>query len=244
LSNLVFLVTPYQSQPSWIRQNYNNGDISFSGNFTFPAGNPVDFLPKNAGVGRHAMTYRISNGSCTNEITDSIQVIPAPSPIGIPDSMCRNQTFADFYRHTLYSQRDSSYNIALGINYKDTTNIISVYTTNGPNAGLTVFPSSLNLERYNYNPAPVPANTDTLKMEYWYKKIERINGIPVDTIMYIVGSIVTPIFIENPFNVEIIDTIVNSQYCEEDELYLLAGSCPNPPCRGIFTLQGIVFEES
>ena len=236
LSNLVFRVTPYQSQPSWIRQNYNNGDISFSGNFTFPAGNPVDFLPKNAGVGKHAMTYRISNGSCTNQVTDSIQVIPAPSPIGIPDSMCRTQTFANFGRQTgLYSYSDGApIGIMPDINFQDTINIIRVYSTNGPNTGLTVVNPNLNLEQYNYNPAAVVGNLDTLKVEYWYKKVEYINTIPVDTVEYIVGSIVTPIYIEDPFTVDIIDTIVSNVYCEVDQLYLLAGS----PSGGTFTLQG------
>jgi len=52
--------------------------------------------------------------------------------------------------------------------------------------------------------------------------------------MYIVGSIVTQIYIEDPFTVDIIDTIVSNVYCEVDQLYLLAGS----PSGGSFTLQG------
>jgi large repetitive protein len=236
LSNLVFRVYPYQSQPSWIRNNYNQGSISFNGNFTFPAGNPVDFLPKNAGVGKHAMTYRIHNGVCMNSKTDSIQVIPAPNSIGIPDSMCRTQSFANFGRHTgLYSYFDGP-NIAIqpGIFFSDTINIINVYSTTGPNEGLTVVSPALNLEQYNYSPLAVTNNSDTLKMEYWYKKVEYISGVPVDTIMYIVGSIVTPIYIEDTFAVDIIDSIVANVYCEVDQLYLLAGS----PSGGIFTLEG------
>lgn len=236
LENLVFRVYPYAAQPSQWTSAAVGGSISFAGNYTFPAGNPLDFLPKNAGVGKHAMTYRIHNGVCMNSKTDSINVIAAPNPIGIPDSMCRTQTFANFGRQLgLYSYFDGP-NIPIlpGVFFSDTTNIIRVSTTAGPNAGLTVIGSAINLEQYNYNPAAVPGNFDTLRVEYWYKKIERVGGVPVDTIMYIVGSIVTPIFIETPFPVDIIDSIVANVYCEVDQLYLLAGS----PSGGVFSLQG------
>jgi hypothetical protein len=231
LENLVYRVYPYTAQPS---QWAAIGSIGFSGNFTFPAGNPADFLPDNAGIGKHAMTYSIQNGNCINTKLDSIQVIAAPNSIGIPDSICRNQTFANFGRQTgLYSYFDGpNIPIQAGVFFSDTINFIRVSTSSG--AGLTTINNALNLEQYNYSPAAVPANFDTLRLEYWYKKIERVGGLAVDTIEYIVGSVVIPIFIENPFVVDIIDSIVPNTFCEVNQLNLLAGT----PNGGIFTLQG------
>lgn len=234
LSNLVYRVYPYTAQPSQWEQFGRS--IGFSGNYVFPAGAPIDFLPVNAGLGKHPMTYIINNGTCSNSKTDTIEVILAPNPIGIPDSMCRTQTFANFGRQLgLYQYYDGpNIPIQAGVFFSDTINRLVVTSTTGPNAGLTVVGSAINLESYNYSPLAVPSNYDTLKVEYWYRKVEYVGGLPVDTIQYIVGSIITPIFIEDTFAVDIIDSIVQNIYCEEDQLYLLAGS----PNGGVFTLLG------
>ncbi|WP_041329443.1 T9SS type A sorting domain-containing protein [Saprospira grandis] len=231
LKNLVYRVFPYSAQPS---QWESVGTIGFSGSFTFPAGAPVDFLPPNAGLGKHAMSYVINNGACQNSVEDSIEVIEAPLSIGIPDSICRTQTFANFGRETgRYNYFDGpNIPIQAGVSFSDTINIMVVGNTAG--AGLTTINPATNLEEFNYNPAAVPGNYDTLSLEYVYRKVEYVFGAPVDTVEYVLGSIITPIFIEDTFQVEIIDSIVNNIYCEEDELYLLAGA----PSGGVFTLAG------
>ncbi|WCL81813.1 T9SS type A sorting domain-containing protein [Saprospira sp. CCB-QB6] len=231
LKNLVYRVYPYSAQPS---QWEAVGTIGFSGSFTFPAGAPIDFLPPNAGLGTHAMTYVINNGGCENSVEDSIEVIEAPQSIGIRDSICRTETFANFGRETgLYSYFDGpNIPIQAGVSFSDTINIMVVGNTAA--AGLTTVNSATNLEEYNYDPTAVPGNYDTLSLEYVYRKVEYVFGTPVDTVEYVVGSIVTPIFIEDTFQVEIIDSIVNDIYCEENELFLLGGA----PSGGIFTLSG------
>jgi len=230
LSNLVYRVYPYQSQPSWIRRN-TNSNIGFSGNFTFPAGNPIDFLPSNAGVGKHAMSYIVQNGSCFNQITDSITVIPAPNSIGIPDSICRNQTFSSFGRSLpLFSYFDGP-NTGVFPSYilSDT-----IHQIRFSGLGLVQTSSTLNLEQFTYDPLLVPGANDLLSIEYWYKKIERRNGIPIDTIEYVVGSVKIPVFIDTVQSVDIIDSVVLNSYCEINQFYLLSGS----PSGGYFTLQG------
>jgi hypothetical protein len=233
--NLIYTVFPYSAQPSqWAAV----GNTGFFGNFTFPAGAPIDFLPATAGVGMHAMTYTIENGICSNSFTDSIEVIDAPNPINIPDSICRNQVFAPFAQQ-LGGIYDPDVNLAVGIQpgitIADTSNTFVVTTASG--TGLTFIPGVP--ERYSYDPSVVPSNTDTLFVEYWYKKVEYdisagAPGTPIDTIEYVIGSITIPIFIDTVSSVEIIDTLVDSVYCEVNELFLLAGS----PSGGFFTLNG------
>ena len=230
LSNLVYRAYPYSAQPNQWEQFGRS--IGFSGNYVFPAGAPVDFLPANAGIGKHAMSYVIKNGVCSNSRLDSIEVIPAPNPIGIPNVMCRTETFPNFGRQNGIYAWGFSAAFPPGAIMRDTTNILRVSTSSG--AGLTVISGATGLEQYNYSPLGVPGNYDTLKVEYWYKRVETVGGAPVDTTEFIRGSIITPIYIEDTFNVSIDTNIVNSIYCEENQLYLL-GASPN---GGIFTLWG------
>lgn len=226
LVDLVNIVQPYQSNPNVRTSNY-----SFSGSFTNPVGNPVYFLPATATAGKkYELTYSIHNGSCTKSVADSIGVIAPPLEnnmgTSLSDTMCRIDGNV-----TLQRYNNSNYTYSAlpkltgnpGIIYSDTANIFLISSTNN-NQGLTLVNPALGSERYTYNPANVTGNYDTLVIEYLYRRTSDslLTGAKIDTQEYIRGSIIIPIYIEDTFTVNIIDTVVQSVYCEEDEIKLLA----------------------
>lgn len=239
LTNLVSQTTPYAARPN--KQPLYTS--SFSGSFTNPAGNPTDFLPADAGVGRHALTYRIQSGDCINSVEDSVTVVPAPTPIPMPDTICRNYGTTPFAREIAvfpYGAPTVSYppNTAVA-SYTDEINIINV-TGQGVVAGNT----NLGSETYTYDPTLVAGNYDTLIIEYGFYRDEDtldVMGVPVDfdTLEYVVAQIIKPIYIEDLTPVNIIDTIVSSFYCQENTLHLLAGNPSNNAFGGgLFMLYG------
>lgn len=239
LTNLVAQTTPYAARPN--KQPLYTS--SFRGSFTNPAGNPREFLPANAGVGRHALTYRIQSGSCINSVEDSITVVPAPRPISMPDTICRNYGTTPFARQISrfpYGPPVTSYppNTAVA-SYTDEQNIISVTGT-----GVVPVSTTVGNETYLYNPTLVTGNYDTLVIEYRFYRDEDtldITGTPIDfdTLEYIVAQIIKPIYIEDVTPVNIIDTIVSPFYCQENTLHLLAGNpSSNAFGGGLFMLYG------
>lgn len=231
LTNLVYQVTPYEARPN--KQPLYTS--SFSGSFTNPAGNPTEFLPANAGVGKHALTYSIKSGICINSIEDSITVVSAPTPIAIPDTICRNNGTVNFGRDVAFSYNSPSVIFPTGgVTYMDTFHIMSV-------TGLGVSTGNTNpgAETFTYNPAGVTGNYDTLVIQYRYHRGEDTLGVNFDTLEYIVGQIIKPIYIEDLSSVAITDTIVSSFYCQEDVLHLLAASPSNNSLGGgLFMLYG------
>lgn len=239
LTNLVSQTTPYAARPN--KQPLYTS--TFSGSFTNPAGNPTDFLPADAGVGTHALTYRIQSGDCINSVEDSITVVPAPTPIPIPDTICRNYGTTSFAREIAvfpYGSPTTSYppNTAVA-SYTDEFNIISV-----TGAGVVAGNTNVGSETYTYNPTLVTGNYDTLIIEYGFYRDEDtldVMGVPVDfdTLEYVVAQIIKPIYIEDTVNVNIIDTIVSPFYCQENTLHLLAGNpSSNAFGGGLFMLYG------
>lgn len=226
LVDLVNVVMPYKSNPNVRTSNY-----SFSGSFTNPVGNPVYFLPATATAGqKYELTYSVHNGSCTKSVADSIRVIAPPleNNLGtsLSDTMCRIDG-----NFTLQRYNNSNYTYSAlpkltgnpAIVYADTANRFVIRSTNN-NQGLTLVNPALGSERYTYNPANVIGNYDTLVIEYLYRRTSDslLTGTKIDTQEYIRGSIVIPIYIEDTFTVNIVDTVVQSVYCEADEIHLLA----------------------
>ncbi|WMX16719.1 T9SS type A sorting domain-containing protein [Aureispira sp. CCB-E] len=241
LTNLVYQTTPYAARP-----NKQPLYVStFSGSFTNPAGRPTEFLPANAGVGTHALTYSIKSGDCINSVEDSITVVAAPTPIPMPDTICRNYGTTPFAREIArfpYSPPSVSYppNTAVA-SYTDELNIINV-----TGAGVTAVSSVPGNESYTYDPTLVSGNYDTLIIEYGFYRDEDTldvygsgNPVDFDTLEYVVARIVKPIYIEDLTPVNIIDTIVSPFYCQENILHLLAGNPSNNSFGGgIFMLYG------
>jgi hypothetical protein len=223
LTNLVYQTTPYAARPN--KQPLYTS--SFRGSFTNPAGNPREFLPANAGVGTHALTYRIRSGDCLNSVEDSITVVPAPTPIPMPDTICRNYGTTPFARQIAvfpYGPPSTFYppNTALA-SYTDELNILNV-----TGAGVTAVNTTVGNESYTYNPTIVAGNYDTLIIEYGFYRHEEVDSlgtiVPFDTLEYVVAQIIKPIYIEDLTPVNIVDTIVSSFYCQENTLHLLAGN--------------------
>lgn len=239
LTNLVTQTTPYAARPN--KQPLYTS--TFSGSFTNPAGNPTDFLPANAGVGSHALTYRIQSGDCINSVEDSIVVIPAPTPIPMPDTICRNYGTTPFAREITvfpYGAPTITYPPSTSVaSYTDELNIISV-------TGLGVVPGNTNVgsETYTYDPTLVVGNYDTLIIEYGFYRDEDtldVMGTPIDfdTLEYVVAQIIKPIYIEDLTPVNIVGTIVSPFYCQENTLHLLAGNpSSNAFGGGLFMLYG------
>lgn len=239
LTNLVYQTTPYAARPN--KQPLYTS--TFSGSFTNPAGSPTEFLPANAGIGSHALTYIIQNGDCINSVEDSVTVVPAPTAIPMPDTICRNYGTTPFSREIAvfpYGSPSTSYppNTAVA-SYTDELNLISV-------TGLGVVPGNTNAgsETYTYDPTLVAGNYDTLIIEYRFYRDEDtldVMGVPVDfdTLEYTVAQIIKPIYIEDLTPVNIVDTIVSPFYCQENTLHLLAGSPSNNAFGGgLFMLYG------
>ncbi len=238
LVDLVNVVMPYKSNP-----NVRPGDFSFSGSFTNPVGDPVYFLPATATAGQqYELTYTIENGTCSNSVADSILVINPPLEnnlgISLPDTMCRIhgdvtlQRYANSYYNYLAFPTFTGDPLLM---YADTANIFQISSTN-TNQGLTLVNGAVGSETYTYNPGNVTGNYDTLVIEYLFRRTtdSLLSGTKVDTQEYIRGSIIIPIYIEDTFSVNIVDTVVQSVYCEADEIHLLAADT----IGGYFMLYG------
>lgn len=229
LTNLIYSVSPYTSSPSQWQHGFR-----FSGSFTDPVGEPLNFLPSNAGVGTHPISYSIQNGVCSNSAVGNIVVINAPTPLAIADTICRSNPPVFFSRENLFGYNALTPTfIAPGVVYLDTFNILQVTSINS-NEGIDTLNPALGLEQYRYNPAAVTGNIDTIRITYSFTRIETVAGLPIDTIDYVIASITLPIYIEDTIDVEIIDTLVNTVYCEQNINYLMAGN----PFGGYFELQG------
>jgi len=240
LTNLVYRTFPYEARPN--KQPLYTS--TFSGSFTSPAGNPLNFLPKNAGVGNHPLTYSIQSGDCINSVTADISVVPAPAVIPIPDTLCRNNGAVPFCRDLAYGYSVPGALFLNGVtSFTDTANIINITSVNG-NGALTVTnpnpgPGGIS-ECYTYDPSLLPDSVqhDTLVIEYWFHRDEDVLAIDFDTLDYIIARIYQPIFIDTLVDVSI-DPVVQPFYCEEDVLHLLSGTPSNNALGGgVFTLYG------
>ncbi len=248
LTNLVSRVFPQRAKA--IRPSF---DISFSGSFTNPAGSPTHFLPNNAGVGRHALTYIIENGDCINSVEDSITVIPAPTALALPDTICSNHAPFTFGRDNGYTfQVNGPYFVDAGItSYTDTRNIMSVRSrvmdrgVGNPviiNQAIDTVTNATNLETYIYDVSQYADSVvhDTLIIQYRFLRSTDSLGV-VNSLDYVIGEIHKPIFIETQNDtVQINRNVVDSIYCEQNNLRLLGG-IPSTNLYGIggyFTLEG------
>lgn len=238
LTNLVSRVFPQRAKA--IRPSF---DISFSGSFTNPAGNPTHFLPNNAGVGRHALTYIIQNGDCINSVEDSITVIPAPIALALPDTICSNHAPFTIERDPNYTfQVVGPYFVDAGItSYTDTRNIMSIRSVLN-NQAIDTVTNATNLEEYIYDVSQYADSVthDTLIIEYRFLRSTDSLGV-VDSMDYVIGKIYKPIFIEAQNDTVRINTnVVDSIYCESNTLRLLGGipSTNSYGIGGYFTLEG------
>lgn len=230
LTNLVYRVQPYNARAN--KQDFYTS--SFSGSFTSPAGAPVYFLPTNAGVGRHALTYTITHGTCSNSVEDSIQVVPAPTNIAIPDTICRDFAPVNFRRDIAFPYiPPAPFSQNLVVDYTD-----SVYVLRVRGEGVVVTNPNLGSERYTYVPTNVAGNHDTLVVEYVFYRDEDTSTVDFDTLEYVVASIIKPIYIEDLLTVDINDTVVQSFYCQDSTLSILTASPPDSFGRGLFMLYG------
>lgn len=232
LTNLVYRTYPYEARAN--KQPWYTS--TFSGSFTSPAGAPEFFLPANAGIGRHALTYSIQNGTCINSVEDSITVVAAPAGLGIPDTICRDFGVTAFGRSTSFPFNFSTPPPPNStIAFMDSVHVLRV-----SGRGVTAVNTNLGAETFTYDPTAVGGSLDTLVMEYiFYRNEDTLaTGQPFDTLEYVVASIVQPIFIEDPLTVQITDTIVSPFYCQENTLKLLAASPPDTFGRGLFMLFG------
>lgn len=231
LTNLVYSVEPYKARAN--KQTYY--ETSFSGSFTLPAGRPKTFLPSDAGVGRHALTYKIKKGDCINSVEDSIEVLPAPIDIAIPDTICRDFAAVNFRRHTAfpYTPNASPPPPNSIVQYTD-----SVYLMRVRGEGIIRNNTNLGAETFTYDPSRVNGNHDTLIIEYVFYRDEDTSTVDFDTLEYIVASIVKPIYIEDTFTVKINDGVVQSFYCQDSALKLLTATPVDTSGRGLFMLFG------
>ncbi|MFK7797901.1 MAG: hypothetical protein AB8E82_10645 [Aureispira sp.] len=232
LINLVYTVSPYNARAH--KQGYYN--IGFSGSFTSPAGAPETFLPSNAGVGRHALTYIISKGTCTNMVEDSIEVLPAPTDILIPDTICRNFAPVNFSRHTAFPfiPNVSPIPPSSSVVYRD-----SVYLMRVRGEGVIINNGFIGSENFTYDPNNVlSGNYDTLVIDYVFYREQDTSSVGFDTFEYVVASIVKPIYIEDLLTVDINDTVVQSFYCQDSTLSVLTASPADTFGRGLFMLFG------
>ncbi len=245
LENLVRRVFPHSAAPSrWlVGSPTNDHEIIYGGSFTTPAGAPDEFLPANAGVGPHTLTYTIRNGVCFNTVSDVIQVTPIPTPVPLADTICRNIAPVTFGRDAGYTyQANALQFIQPGVSFADTFNTLVVTSRNAttpviPSRYITVLNSNVGLEQFRYQPQdvhPAPFTHDTLLIQYIYNRIEYNAGVPFDTVSYVMASFYQPIFIEDTALVTILDTLLSPIICENDQDVLAAAT----PSGGYFTLQG------
>lgn len=234
LTNLVYQTTPYDARPN--KSNYN---IRFSGSFTSPAGNPTEFLPANAGIGKHALRYYIESGICVNSVEDSIEVLPAPTPLGIPSNICRNDGPYTFVRDVDFPYAAPGPFFVSGVaSFNDIRHEMRVTSVN-TNQAIIVNNASPGNESFTYDPSLLVGNQDTLLVEYWFVRAEDTLGVNFDSLSYVIGEIYLPIYVEDPIAVEIVDTIVQPFYCQEDKIHLLAGNpTSNAFGGGLFMLYG------
>lgn len=236
LTNLVYRVDPYNARAN--KQDYYT--IGFSGSFTTPAGAPDYFLPSNAGVGRHALTYKITKGTCTNTIEDSIEVVPAPIALALPDTICRDFTPLNFNRH-------SAFPYSLSFPPPQNSSIIytdSVHVMRVRGEGVVYGNTNLGLETFTYDPNLVVGSYDTLVIEYIFYRdqdtLSAATGLAAhfDSLEYVVASIIQPIYVEDLLTVDINDTVVQSFYCQDSTLSVLTATPADTFGRGLFMLFG------
>lgn len=245
LTNLVYRAYPYEA-----RANMPNYTVEFSGSFTNPAGNPTHFLPKTATPGTHPLTYTIKTGICSNSITNDITVLPEPTAIEIPDTICVSFEADTFSRDTAlpYYAPPAFGNgylteiiVTSAIQYSDTYHTMVVRSKNN-NQAIISLNSNPGVEQYVYDPTLLTGTAfDTLVVEYWFHRSEDSisNGANFDSLSYIVASIVKPVYIEAFDTVSIDTNIVQSFYCQDNALYLLSGAPnSNQYGGGVFTLYG------
>lgn len=238
LGNLVKRVTPHAASPSrWLLGAPTNGhEVVYGGSFTTPAGAPLEFLPANAGVGMHTLTYTIKNGICQNTVSDMIEVLPLPSQIAIADTICRNIAPITFSRDSsLAYQANSLQFIQPGVTFADTFNTLVVSSAD-TSRYITVLNPNVGLEQFRYLPRVVDTVLirDTLLVQYIYSRVEYNNGLPFDTTTYVIASFYQPLFIEDTTLVNILDTLLSPVICENKTDVLVAAT----PSGGVFTLQG------
>lgn len=239
LENLVKRVVPHTASPArWLQSGLpaRGHQVAYGGSFTTPAGNPDAFLAKNAGVGNHTISYTIINGACSNTVSDVIQVLPAPTTIAVSDTVCRNIAPVAFGRDANYSYTaNPTQFIGAGVTFVDTFNRMVVRTA-AANRYLTVVNGNPGLEQFRYRPTTTPPllTYDTVLVQYWYKRVEFNNGLPFDTVEYVVASFYQPVFIEDTIPVNILSSLLSPVYCEANIDILPAGT----PSGGTFSLQG------
>lgn len=211
LSNLTLITYPVSAR------NYSN---TYSGTYVLGSNLLPSTIPTN--ISEDSITYEITNGVCTNESTDPIDIWPAPGLLdSIPTYLCSKddtvfiQRSLDslwvtyrgnvIYSNTLYtySQSPSSITVGdvstLGVRYTEQINLMEIMTSDGGVDSINFLPPN---DEYYFVPANVTNTSTTLSFKFSYERVSNffINGAlsSTETTNYVIAEIDKNFIIEQP----------------------------------------------
>ena len=210
LSNLTLITHPVSAR------NYSN---TYSGTYVLGSNLLPSTIPVSTTV--DSITYQISNGGCTNESTDPIDIWPAPGLLdSIPTYLCSKddtvfiQRNVDslwvlyrgdtIYSNTLYVHSDTA-NVTigdpatLGVRYAEDINLMEISTSDGGIDSINFFPPD---DEYIFVPANVTNSSTTLSLKFSYRRVSNffVNGAlsSTETTNYVIAEVNKNFIIEQP----------------------------------------------
>lgn len=220
---------------------------NYTGNYagTYIASNNI--LPNTitSGPGNEPVTYTLSNGGCSNSVTDSVPIWEAPTVLdSIPDYLCRSADsiciIRDFLNHgrgilivyrgdtmrmdDLYTYSDvvkTTY--APDLIYGESINIMEVTSSNG---GLDSVSFGQGSQVLYLIPSQVTGSSTVLTFKFKYRRYleSYFGGTPVPEVTYDIAEVRKTIQIENPVTVEMSPAILaDTVFCQESQNYQFTG---------------------
>lgn len=211
LSNLTLITHPVAAQ------SYPH---TYSGTYVLGSNLLPSTIPTNISV--DSITYYISNGVCTNESTDPIDIWDAPGLLdSIPTYLCSKddtvfiQRSIDsvwvtyrgdvIYSNDLYTYDQSPNPITvgdvstLGVRYTEKINLMEIMTSNGGIDSINFLPPN---DEYFFVPVNVTNGSTTLSFKFSYQRISNffLNGALslTDTTSYVIAEVNKNFIIEEP----------------------------------------------
>jgi hypothetical protein len=214
-------------------------------------------IPTNTSV--DSISYQISNGVCTNESTDPIDIWDAPGLLdSIPSYLCSKDDTVfiqrnidslwviyrgdTIYSNTLYTYSQSPTPItvgdvsALGVRYTEKINLMEIMTSDGGVDSINFLPPN---DEYFFVPANVTNTSTTLSFKFSYERISNFftNGSVslIDTTSYVIAEISKNFIIEQPAVVAINPVILaDTIFCPINNNHQFLGL----PAGGQYYLSG------
>jgi len=225
----------------------------FTGNYSGTYINSSNILPAtiSAGWGPQPVTYTITNSTCSNSITDTIDVLRRPILDSIASYICRRPNDTIFIGrdltsmylgarvagvitpqqrfNQLYTYQFNTRSVLDTFDYFERVNIMSLTSSNG---GLIPLNNTPGQELFALVPSNIANSSTTLNLSFAYEKNVTFFdpasvSIPSSVVNYTIGATQRVINFEDLQAVTINPAIVsNPVFCKENQIYQFSGS-PN-----------------